>query len=141
MFKFLRRALPFLTVAMIAAGLYDAWIFYSRWRDGREAAAALQAKQAEEARRTIDMLGGDELKILGFYAVPAAIHPGEKANICYSVSGAKSVRMEPPVEELRPALSYCLQVSPAKTTEYKLTAEDGLGHMESAHFVLRIAAQ
>ena len=138
MFKFLRKALPFLTVAMIAAALYDGWIFYSRWRDARQAEQARQAKQAEEARRTIDMLGGGELKILGFYAVPAAIHRGGKASVCYSVSGAKAVRIEPPVEELHPALSYCLQVSPPKTTEYTLTADDGQGHAVTQRFLLRV---
>jgi len=136
--KLIRKALPFLTVAVIAAALYDGWIFYSRWRDAREAEQATQAKQAEEARRTIHMLGGGELKILDFYASPAAIRRGEKADICYGVYGAKSVRIEPPVEDLHPALSYCFQASPPKTTEYKLLAEDGQGHSASERLVLRV---
>jgi len=139
--KLLRKALPFLTAAVIAAALYDAWTFYSRWRDAREAEQARQAKQAaqaEAARRTIRMLGGGQLKILGFYAVPAAIRRGQKANICYAVYGAKSVRIEPQVEKLHPALSYCFEVSPAKTTEYKLTAEDSQGRAAAQSFVLRV---
>lgn len=138
MFRFFRKALPLLTAAMIAAALYDAWIFYSRWRDRRQAAEVRQAKQAEEARRTIQMLGGGEFKILGFYATPAVVRRGEKANICYSVSGAKSVRIDPPVQPLHPALSYCFEVSLAKTTEYKLTADDGQGHTSTQRFTLRV---
>src|SRR5258707_9415796 len=124
----LRKALPFLTVAIFAAAAYDGWFFYSRWRDAHETERTTQAMEVEEARRTIDMLGGGRLKILNFYASPAAIRRGEHANICYGVNGAKSVRIEPPVEELHPAMSHCLQVSPSRSTEYKLVAEDSSGH-------------
>ena len=46
--RLLRRALPILTIAVLAAVVYDGWIFYSRWRSAREGA---QASQAAEARR------------------------------------------------------------------------------------------
>lgn len=139
MFPLLRKALPFLTTAILAVAAYDGWVFYSRWRDARETERTRQVKQAEEARRTIDMLGGGQLKILNFYASPGAIRRGEHANICYGVYGAKSVRIEPPVEELHPAAAHCLQVSPFRSTEYKLVAEDGLGHTATQRFVLQVA--
>ena len=97
-----------------------------------------QAKKAEEARRTIDMLGGGQLKILNFYASPDAIRRGEHASICYGVYGAKSVRIEPPVKELYPAISYCLQVSPSRSAEYKLVAEDGSNHTATQSLALRV---
>ena len=139
MLPLLRKALPFLTVAVLLAAAYDGWYFYSRWRDGRETERTRQAKEAEQARRTIDMLGGGQLKILTFYATPGAIRRGEHANICYGVYGAKSIRIEPPVEELHPAVSHCLQVSPTSSTEYKLVADDGAGHTTSERFVLQVA--
>lgn len=134
----LRKALPFLTAAILAAGAYDGWLLYSRWRDGRESKRGVQAREAEAARRTIDLLGGGGLKILSFYASPRAIHLGARANICYGVYGAKSVRIEPRIAELRPAVSHCLQASPDATTTYKLVAEDESGHTVTEQFVLEV---
>ena len=138
MLPLLRRALPFLTAAILAAVAYDGWFFYSRGLRAREAERTTQAKEAEEARRTIDMLGGGQLKILNFYASPGSIRSGEHANLCFGVYGAKSVRIEPPVEALHPAVAHCLQVSPSRSTEYKLVAEDGLGHTVTQGFVLQV---
>jgi hypothetical protein len=135
----LRKALPFLIVAILAAGLYDGWIFYSRWRAAGEIERKSEAKKTEDARRTIEMLGGGGLKILNFYASPGAIRRGGRATICFGVFGAKSVRIEPPVESLHPAVSYCFQVSPSRTTEYKLFVEDGSGHTATESFVLTVA--
>lgn len=139
MFSLLRKALPFLTAVVLAAVAYDGWVFYSRWRNARETERTTRLKQAEEARRTIDSLGGGQLKILNFYASPGAIRRGERASICYGVYGAKSVRIEPPVEELFPAVSHCFQVSPSKSTEYKLVAEDDSGHTATQRFALEVA--
>ena len=139
MLPFLRKTLPFLTAALFVIAAYDAWLFYSRWRDGREAQRWSHAEEAREARQTVDMLGGGQLKILNFYANPGAIRRGDHANICYGVYGAKSVRIEPPVEELHPAVAHCVQVSPSSSTEYKLVAEDGAGHTASEHFTLQVA--
>ena len=134
----LRRLLPFLAVAVVAAVLYDAWVFYSRWSQAREAARATQAQKASDARRTIEMLGGGELKILSFYVSPAAIRRGASAILCYGVTGAKSVRIEPHAGDLHPALSYCLQVAPGKDTEYKLTVEDAAGHTASQRTAVKV---
>jgi hypothetical protein len=139
MVPLLRKCLPFLAVAVFGAAAYDGWFFYSRWRDVRDVERKSQAKEAEEARRTIDMLGGGRLKILNFYARPGTIRRGEHANICYGVYGAKSVRIEPPVEVLHPAVAHCSQVAPSRTTEYKLVAEDSLGNTATERFVLRVA--
>jgi len=134
----IRKALPFLTAVILVAAAYDGSLFYSRWRDAREAERRSQAKEAEEARRTIDLLGGGQLKILSFYASASAIRRGDHAMICYGVYGAKSVRMEPPVEELHPALTHCLQVSPSRSTEYKLVADDGAGHTASQSLMVHV---
>jgi hypothetical protein len=134
----LRRMLPFVTVALLAAVAYDCWVFYSRWNDTRQAERTRQEKEAANARKTLDVLGGGGLKILSFYATPGAIHPGEHASLCYGVTGAQRVHMEPAIEELHPALSYCMQVSPAKDTEYKLIAEDTAGHSTTSSMTIRV---
>jgi hypothetical protein len=139
MLSLLRKALPFVFAATLAAVVYDGWLFYSRWRHTRETERMRQAKEADEARRTIDMLGGGRLEILNFYASPGTIRRGGHANICYGVYGAQSVRIEPPVEELHPAIAHCFQVSPSKSTEYKLVVEDGSGHTATQRFTLQVA--
>ena len=77
---------------------------------------------------TLELLGGDRPQDSGFLRAPAAIRRGERATICYGVNAAERVRIDPPVEQLHPAFSHCLQVAPLRDTDYKLTAEDRAGH-------------
>jgi hypothetical protein len=135
----LRRALPYLTVALLIAGAYDGWIFYSRWNYAREAEKAALQQQARDAWRALDLLGGDRLKILNFYATPGAIRRGGRSLICYGVNQAERVRMEPPVEQLHPALSHCFEVSPLRDTDYKLIAEDRAGHVVTERLTIKVA--
>jgi len=135
----LRRALPYLTVALVIAVIYDGWIFYSRWSYAREAEKAALQQQARDARRALDLLGGDRLKILNFYATPGTIRRGQRALICYGVNQAERVRMEPPVEQLHPALSHCFEVSPLRDTTYKLIAEDRGGHVVTESLTIKVA--
>jgi hypothetical protein len=123
-----RRVLPFVSIAVFLGLLYDGWIFYSRWNDSRQVEEKRAEKEAQAAQQTLDRIGGDELKILNFYARPAVIRRGHEANVCYSVVNAKSLRMDPPDGDVYPALSHCVQISPHKTTEYKLIAGDDAGH-------------
>ena len=131
--------MPWLTAMAAVALIYDGVVFYSRWSGERNAERTKSSEEAEQARKTLEMLGGDGLRITAFYASPGVIRRGSHATICYGVSGAKLVRIEPAVEEIRPAVNHCLQVTPRKDTEYKLTAEDAAGHSVSQSFVLRVA--
>jgi hypothetical protein len=133
----LRRLLPYLTVALVIAIIYDGWIFFSRWNYAREGRKAEQLKEAQDARQTLELLGGDRLKILDFYG-PAAIRRGEQATICYGVNAAEHVRIDPPVEQLQPAFSRCFQVAPLRDTDYKLTAEDRTGHSVTQSLTIKV---
>lgn len=137
--RLLRRALPFVSVAVFAALAYDGWIFYSRWRGARDAQRARREEEIRQARESVELFGGTNFRIISFYAVPAAIRRGGRARICYGVYGAKSVRLEPPVGKLSPAPSYCFEVAPRKDTEYKLIAEDGAGHTASQSATVKVA--
>ncbi len=66
-------------------------------------------------------------KILLFYAAEPAITRGESVLLCYGVENAKSVSIEPPVEDLKPSFNRCFSVTPQKTVEYEFIAigEDG----------------
>ncbi len=121
----LRWIVPLLGVFLIAGVIYDGTIFYSRSRAARQAKEQQADSETLHAQKVIDALGGDGLRIVSFYTA--------RGELCYGVTGAKTVRIEPPVGEVWPALSRCIGIAPKKTTEYKLIAEDGAGHsaMES----------
>lgn len=123
---------------LLALLVYDGSIFYSRWASERDAERTRARQEAEEARKSVEFLGGNELHIINFYAYPAAIRLGGHASVCYGVVGAKRVRLEPPVENVWPAVTRCFPVSPRKDTEYKLIAEDDAGHSVSQSVVLRV---
>jgi len=112
--------------------------FYQRWRDARAGAKAVAAKEAQDDRRAVDALGGDRLKILDFYASPPTVRRGQPATICYGVNAAQTVRIDPPVEQLHPAASHCLQVTPQRNTEYKLTVADSSGHTLSQSLTIEV---
>ena len=125
---FLRRLIPYLTVVLGIVILYDAATFYVRWRNKKNDEEQQAARVADEAKKTIEMLGGDQLKILSFYAMPGAIREGESASLCYGVNAATKVSISPDVGTMvYPAYSRCLQVKPKASTEFTLTAEDSSG--------------
>jgi len=132
----IRRILPFLSVAILIGILYDGFVFYSRWSEDRKAERVRAAKESEEAHRTLDLIG--HLKIVSFYAYPAAIERGQTTSVCYGVIGAKSVRLEPSLGPAQPALSRCLQASPRADTEYRLIAADDSGHTVSQNITVKV---
>ena len=134
----LRRILPFLTLVVIGVVVYDAWIFYSRSQRSQQIEQKRADQESEDAQRALDRMGGTDLKILNFYAAPGVIERGKTARICYSVVNAKSVRIDPPVKQLYPALTYCWDVAPKSTTEYKLSADDGAGHSKTSNLVIQV---
>ena len=101
-------------VVLLLAVIYVSWVFFSR----RQANQALEEKAATErrakARQTFEMMGGNRFEILGFYADPVSIRGGETAELCYSVSNAKLVKLEPQSEPVWPAFSRCVHVSPTR---------------------------
>jgi hypothetical protein len=132
----LRRVLPFLSLAVLAVVLYDAWVFYARRERVREVERQRAEKESAEARRTLELIGG--FRILDLYAAPAAIQRGKSARLCYSVVGAKSVRTEPEVEGVYPAFSHCVEISPKQDTVYTLFAEDEAGHSINKNVTVQV---
>jgi hypothetical protein len=126
------KYLIFSGVALVVAGLYVGWVFLNRWQANQALEEKAATERRSQDRQTFEMMGGDRFEILGFYADPASIRAGETAERCYSVSNAKSVKIEPPSELVWPAFSRCVHVSPRKTTTYTFTAEDAAGQTKSA---------
>lgn len=134
-----RRVLPFLSLAVLAVLLYDAWVFYSRRQSSQEAEQQRSEKEAADAKRTLELLG--QLKIQNFYITPPVVERGKSTRLCYSVVDAKTVRVEPPVGDAYPALSHCVEISPQKDTEYTLTATDEAGHSVSEKAAVKVIAR
>jgi hypothetical protein len=118
--------------------LYVGWVSYSRHQENREIERRAATQRRADDQRTVDMLGGTRFDILSFYASPGAIRRGDTAQLCYGVSNAKSVRLEPQADAVWPSYSRCIQVSPEKSTTYTLTADDGAGHSKTATLTIEV---
>ena len=135
---------PFLYSSLVILGvlLYVSYVLYARYESSkayerqREEREARQRREAD--RLAVEQLGGSELAIRGLYVSPGAIHPGESAQLCYDVSNAKTVALDPPAGEVWPSHSRCLNISPRKTTSYTLTIADAAGNKVSQEVRLRV---
>jgi len=134
-----RKLLPYTTVLLILAAVYVGWIFFSRWRDNKAAEEAVAAKKAAQNKRVVDQVfGSGSVKLLSFSVSQTRLHRGETTNLCYGVSNAVSVTIEPHVEDIKPTYNRCLQIEPKATTTYTLTAKDAAGHTASGSLTVRV---
>jgi len=131
----LKNPLLYSSAILVVALLGVVYVMLSRWVDARnierQAAQQRAEKQREEDRVAVEQMGGKEFAILDFYASPKVIRRGESAQLCYGVSNAKSVKLEPQTEAVWPSVAHCVDVTPTKTTTYKLTIEDASGKTKS----------
>ena len=135
----LRKLLPFTTVGVIIAALYVAWTFYSRHESNVAAERAAAAKQQEQRQRTVDtVFGNGEILFSGFSADSGFLRRGEHTQLCYGVENAKTVKLDPPVAQLKPTYRDCIEIAPTKTTTYTVTASDDKGHSKSESLTVRV---
>lgn len=78
------------------------------------------------------------VKILQFYASAGEVDAGTPVTMCYGVENARSVRIEPPVESLKPAINRCFSVTPNRTSTYTLIAEGDDGGSATATFRINV---
>jgi len=111
-----------------------AYVGYTMWsRKTQDADLAYKQQQAKSAQQresdaaAVEELGGSDFKIIAFYASPGLIHRGDTVDMCYGVSNAKMVTLDPPEGNVWPSANRCLQVKPKKTTTYTLSIDDGKG--------------
>ncbi len=130
-----KNPLLYSSLLVVTALLVVLWILYSRWQENRSIERRTREetarKQLESDRIALEQLGGKELAIQSFYASPGAIHKGESVQLCYGVANAKAVKLEPQPNAVWPSYARCVNVSPAKTTEYTLTISDASGNTKS----------
>ncbi|MCI0535997.1 MAG: hypothetical protein L0Z50_12295 [Verrucomicrobiales bacterium] len=134
----LRIVLRFTWILVALAALYAGWVIYSRRQENLEIEQrALEKKRAAD-RVAVEQMGGDRFDILNFYASSANIRRGETAQLCYGVSNAKTVRLEPQPNAVWPSVARCVDVAPTKNTTYTLTIEDGRGNTKSASLTVKV---
>ncbi len=131
--------MPFTSVALAVALVYVGWTFFSRWQENRELTRKQEEAKAENARRVVETLGGNDLKILSLTLDRGLIRRGEKLQLCYGVMNAKSVKIDPaPAEETWPSTNRCVDYTPSRNTRFTLTAIDGNGHTQTAAVEVRV---
>ena len=120
-----RRLQPILWVASAIAVAYCAWVFTGRIFERRRLDQKVhnQGKNPEFDR----VYGGDTVRILQYYAREGVVRRGESTLLCYGVLNATTVRIEPPIDGVYPAMNRCLEITPRQTTDYSLTAEGPKG--------------
>lgn len=135
----LRAILPYTTVVTIVVAVYVAWIMYSRYASDKEAVQkARESAAAAEQQRNAAITQHGELSFTTFYASDATVAPGQTTRLCYGVMNAKTVKMDPPVEELRPTERHCMDIAPKKTTTYTITAADDTGHTKTISLTVKV---
>jgi hypothetical protein len=134
-----RKILPYTTVALVLAFLYVGWTLYSRHESNRRAQEEAAAKQAEARKNVVDQyFGSGEVRFPLFHADSAVLKPGEKAHLCYGVVNAVSVKLDPPVEPIKPTYRHCIEIAPQKTTTYTITGVNAKGRSKSVSLEVRV---
>jgi len=135
---------PFLysSAILVCVALYVVYVLYARYDSNRRYEEQTHQRELQqrhdEDRRAVEQLGGSDLAIRGLYVSPTAIRTGESAQLCYDVANAKTVTLDPPVAEVWPSHSRCINVSPKKTTVYKLSITGASGEIVSQTLELRV---
>lgn len=119
------------------------FIMLSRWHEAsvydERAKRERAEKQHESDAAAVKQLGGKDFAILSFYANPPGVHLGTPTQLCYGVSNAKTVRLEPSEKvTIWPSAARCVNVTPRKTTTYVLTIEDAAGHAKTQSVEVKV---
>jgi hypothetical protein len=127
---------------LVIAAFVAVWILFSRWQENRSFESRVKQekaqKQREQDRQTLERMGGNELAIQNFYAIPAEIHRGQSVQLCYGVANAKTVKLEPQSNPVWPSYSRCVDVTPTKTRTYTLTIADAAGNTKTQSLEVKV---
>jgi hypothetical protein len=135
----LRAILPYTTVLTIIVALYVGWTLWSRHQSEVEGARQAQQKAADAERERNDQITQHgQLTFTTFYAADATVKRGASTMMCYGVMNAVSVKLDPPVEPVKPTERHCFDIHPTKTTSYTLTATDASGQSKSLSITVKV---
>jgi hypothetical protein len=128
-----------MTVAVIVVALYVGWTFYSRYERTRRAQEEIDAAHADARKRVVDQIyGSGEVKFTTFGADSGLLKRGESTELCYGVVNATTVKIDPPVGEVRPSYHHCIEIRPKATTTYTIVAGDAKGNTKSESITVQV---
>ncbi len=133
-----RNPLLYTSLLVLLSMIYAGWVLFSRRQEVREMEEKAKAEKLAQDQKIVESLGGNRFEILNFYASPPVIRRGETAQLCYGVSNAKAVHLEPQTNPVWPSFMRCVDVAPKKDTTYTLTAEDGQGNSKTASVEVKV---
>jgi len=132
-----KTVLRYSGVVLLIALAYLAWVGLTRHNANREFERAAEESEAARYRKLVP--SGTELKITQFYASKQEAARGESILVCYGVENARSVRIEPLIEQqLLPLPVKCFPFAPHRTTTLKLVAEGEQGGEATASITVRV---
>lgn len=137
------KILRYTWIVVVIAAVYAIAVFAYRWQQNSDYQARMKAQataaQREEDEQSLDTLGGNDFKILNFYAMPAEIRRGDSVQMCYGVANAQSVTIQPDTGRgMWPAVTRCIDIRPKKTTTYTLTAKSAHGKTQTASLTIKV---
>ena len=122
----MKKVLRYSAVGFLIALAYLGWIWLTRYNANREYERAAAQSETERYKKLVP--AGTELKITQFYASKQEADRGETVLVCYGVENARSVRIEPAIDDHLPPLpAKCIPFAPHRTTTLKLVAEGEKG--------------
>lgn len=131
----MRRLTITLWIALAIALFNLGWTLLQR----HDSTLRMQRAQKSNLARSVGVVDRSTgVKILSFYATAAEIRDGDREIVCYGVQNARSVRMEPPIESLTPALTRCFWAEPHQNIRYTLIAEGLEGDRVEESFNVRV---
>jgi hypothetical protein len=125
-------------IVFVLGVAYVGGVFYTRWHRDQVRQEQAAAAKRDEAQKVFEGMGGDRFDILRFFPYPGEIKRGDSTMLCYGVSNANSVTLEPQPSVVWPAFERCVTVSPKKTTTYTFTATDAAGNTKSAKVTVQV---
>ncbi len=96
-----RKPAPFVIVVAAVSVFFLGWVLLTRG-SARTQTEAVGTATAQRNAQTVAYYGNGQLKVLNFYANPPEVRRGSRTLVCYGVSNASSVRMNPPASPGRP---------------------------------------
>src|ERR1700732_2555562 len=91
----LRNYVPHISAAIAFSLLFLAWVFLAHSPKAQPVQDAAHSITAQRNAQTLAFYGNGQLKVLEFYANPTETRAGSRALVCYGVSNAASVTIEP----------------------------------------------
>jgi hypothetical protein len=103
------------------------------------ALGTVRRREPSEWIRPIGMRPGP-VRIVQFYASVRILMAGDRAQLCYGVENAKSVRIAPISQEVYPSFKHCVEIVPEHTTHYTILAEGFDGRVAIRTLILPVEA-